>query len=1065
MTKVGSVWGKTLVLFGLGGVLAYGQVSTAFAEGVRYDFQIPPSKLSKALRVISARSKKSLLYSHKLVESVATNGLVGKFSVEEGLAQLLLGTDLTTKVTDYGVIVIMRAERPEASGEDSMKVSNKVKMLGSAMSVMAALANGPAQAQSAEGADASQPDATEAEEIVITGFKGSLLSARNVKRDASGIVDAIASEDIGKLPDTNLAESLQRISGVSIDRSGGEGQFITVRGFGPEFNTVLVNGRQIASEDMSRAFAFDTIASELVSGIQVHKSSTATLQSGGVGSTVNIETARPFDYDGFKVVANVGGTYDGNREKLTPQASGLISNTFADGKFGVLLALSYSKRKTRQDSLVSDGWLENVGIPQSEINGGAGFAGNIFSPRNLDTKVNFEDRERIGGNLVLQYAPTDNLTLTVDGLYSSFDIKSNATSFGHWFTAPNLENVTLDSNGTVIDLFQEVGLATDFHSKKFNRLTDTYDLGFNADWNATEALNVSVDAHYSKADRAADNGGGNQLSLIGYLNRVRFQSDDKLLPWVSEFDTANPNIWSGQQALDGVIGQPGETPAGVSNYLDTANSRAHVMLRRGWEVDDEVKQFRTDLKWDDGATTGLTLAKAGIFYSREKKGLTRWDNETGVHCTFCGYPDSPVIPASAQFIFDAGNNFLSGVSGSDRLFTKWLAHDGESQFAFLEQFSGLNFDAVRRDNSFVVKEETLSGYAELDFAGEIAGMPISSVAGVRFETTDVKVNGTDSPIANLVILDQTELLAVRGAAIPVLEKSSYNELLPNLSVRLDINDNLVARFAASQTLTRPTLENMSPVLSITTTRQGGDFRAESGNANLRPFKSDNLDLSFEYYYGDANYVSVGFFYKDVSNFIVTGQTDETLLDANGNILTDPSTGTDTTAPDAADGPAVFTIARPVNGEDAKVTGVEFAAQHAFGETGFGAQANVTLVHGSVTLDPADLTQIFALTGLSDSANIVGYYDKGPFEFRVAWNYRGKFLQSLSQTQGNGVTNVRAYDQFDASAVFHVNDRLSVYVEGVNLRNEKLFKFGRFSNQFLLAEDSGRRINFGVRANF
>src|SRR3984893_13788871 len=186
--------------------------------------------------------------------------------------------------------------------------------------------------------------------IVVTGIRASITTARAIKRDSLGIVDAIAPEDIGKLPDTNLAESLQRITGVSIDRSGGEGEFITIRGFGPEFNAVLVNGRQIATatdptQASGRAFSFDVLAAELVAVVQVYKSSTARLQSGGVGSTVNIKTARPFDYSGFKFSGSADVNHDQNSGKSGPDASFLVSDLFADGTLGALLSGSYQKRK------------------------------------------------------------------------------------------------------------------------------------------------------------------------------------------------------------------------------------------------------------------------------------------------------------------------------------------------------------------------------------------------------------------------------------------------------------------------------------------------------------------------------------------------------------------------------------------------------------------------------------------------------------------------------------------------------------------------------------------------
>src|SRR6195256_1351374 len=213
-------------------------------------------------------------------------------------------------------------------------------------------------------ADAQNGDAMG--EIIVTGIRASMATARAIKRDSQGIVDAIAPEDIGKLPDTNLAESLQRITGVSIDRSGGEGEFITVRGFGPEFNTVLLNGRQIAtstdpSQASGRAFSFDTLASELISGVEVHKSATARLQSGGVGSTIDIKTARPFNYSGFKFSGSADANYEENSKKTSPDAAFLISDRFADGRLGILASGSYQRRKDRLNQAETDGWIVNGG--------------------------------------------------------------------------------------------------------------------------------------------------------------------------------------------------------------------------------------------------------------------------------------------------------------------------------------------------------------------------------------------------------------------------------------------------------------------------------------------------------------------------------------------------------------------------------------------------------------------------------------------------------------------------------------------------------------------------------
>jgi iron complex outermembrane recepter protein len=1049
--------------------LAVGTPTPVWAENSSLDkviqFDIPQQRADLSLTKFAEQADITLIFPFDDAAGITANRLAGRYSIQDAARLLVENTNLSVNIDEKGLLTITTKHI-----HAELNSIHKKNILSAFISMFTSTASiQPTAPNTLVNIDTSE----QVEELMVTGIRGSLRRAIDVKRTAGGVVDAISSEDIGKFPDTNVAESLQRISGVSIDRSGGEGQLITVRGFGPEFNTVLINGRQIATENLSRAFSFDTVAAELVSGLEVHKTSTATVQSGGVGSTVNIKTARPFDIGDFKVAGSIKAALEENSEATTPQVSGLISNLFNDGKLGVLLAVSHQERNTRLNQAQIDGWLENVGIPTEELNNGAGAptGTTIFSPRNYDHKVTFEKRTRTNASLVLQLSPSEDLTLTSDAIYSDFDIETNALSYGHWFTAPNITDAATDENGTVIDLRQEVGLATDMHAKKFDRLTQTSLFAVNADWQVNNNLNLQLDATLSKAKRDANNGGGDQLSLIGYANRVRFQVDNNILPYASEFETANPTIFSGQQELDGTAYRDPDAddyvvPAGVGNFLDPNNSRAHVMLRRGWAVEDQVNQFKIDGSWDEGAESGLAKVKFGTMLSTESKTLDRWDNEgTGIHCTYCGYPDSPAIPTDMQTIFDAGSNFLSGVSGSGRMPTQWLAHDGEAQFAYLESTSGSNFDAVKRDNSFVVDEDTLSLYLESEFAGNLGGIPISAIGGVRAESTDVSLSGTKAPVIRLTILDETEMLAEFGTAQSINVENSYATILPNVSIRLDITDTMVVRAAASKTLTRPTLTSMAPVTVITTTRQGGNLTSTSGNSALKPFKSDNIDLTWEWYYGDASYLSAGYFKKNVTNFIVNTIEDKTFTLPNDSLLTDPSTGSDAGAIDAHDSVAIFKNTQPNNGETATVDGLELSIQHAFGQSGFGVMFNSTIVNSDAELDPADVTQVFALTGLSDSMNLVGFYERGPIEIRLAYNQRGEFVQSLTQNNGNGPTIVEDYEQWDFSANYDLTDKITVFIEGINLTKQYVHKRGRYANQLLLVEDSGRRWTMGLRASF
>ena len=364
-----------------------------------------------------------------------------------------------------------------------------------------------------------------------------------------------------------------------------------------------------------------------------------------------------------------------------------------------------------------------------------------------------------------------------------------------------------------------------------------------------------------------------------------------------------------------------------------------------------------------------------------------------------------------------------------------------------------------------MKEDTLSFYLESEFAGELNGMPISAIGGVRVESTDVSVSGTKSPVTSLTILDKTEMLANYGTKEAVNEESSYDAILPNMSIKLDITDDMVVRMGASKSLTRPTLTSLAPVPVITTTRQGGNLSSTSGNFALEPFESDNFDLSWEWYYDDASYVSAGYFKKDVANFIINTIEDKTFTLPNGSPLLDPSTGSNPDVADANDTVAVFKNTIPNNGENATVDGVELGIQHTFGESGFGMMFNATLVNSDAELDPADVTQTFALTGLSDSMNLVGFYEQGPIQIRLAYNQRGEFVQSLTQSNGNGPTIVEDYEQWDLSASYDITDEITVFVEGINLTEEYTHKRGRYDNHLLLIEDSGRRWALGVRASF
>jgi TonB-dependent receptor len=1023
-------------------------------------FDIGPQPLPDALKNFAAQAKMQLLYRYDVVRNATANPVTGQLEKHAALKQMLRGTGLVAIYSGENTATI----RPISTEKKPVDAASSDTSSAAPLTTSSTTPERPSGyirlAQAQPSAPQEQPATNQTiQEVVVTGLRQSLVNSMTIKRDSLGIVDAISPEDIGKLPDTNLAESLQRITGVSIDRSGGEGAFVTVRGFGPEFNTVLLNGRQIATptdpaQASGRAFSFDTLASELISGVEVFKSSVAHLQSGGVGSAINIKTARPFDYRGFKFSASGDINYEDNSDESSPDAAFLISDRFLDGRLGILASGSYQRRKDRLNQAQTDGWIVNGGTPSAQINGGAGVGAtasnpqaNLFVPQNFDTKVTFEDRKRVGGTLVLQYKANDDLTITADTLYSRFTNTTDARSFGHWFTPSNLTNVVTDANGTAIDLTQGVGMASDFHDKAFDKKTRLTATGLNAEWKLSDRMTLNLDGSISRAKEDPNGGAESELALLGYTGQtIRYQSDGAILPFTTGFvrpaSGANAGVAGGTQPLF-----------------------EHVMLYRGYGVDDKVAQLRADLEVaGDNSTEGLTGLRLGGLFSRDKKDTALYSNDGGTGCATCGYNNA--APTGVPIgVFNADSGFLSGISGADRLTTRWLTFDGQSLFNAItrEQQAvtpGFTF-APPKVNDSVVEEQIYGGYLQTVFAGTLGGRSFSSVVGVRVENTQADISGLATNFVALTRLanDATQYGVATAGTATVSKSNHYTDVLPNLSFKWELSDEITARVAASQTMTRPTLEQLSPVTTLVTLRPG-NFAAASGTPDLQPFRSNNLDLSFEYYYGRGNFISIGAYYKDVSNFIVLNQTTGVVNNSAGTPLLDPATGL----------PAQFTITAPTNGESAQVYGLEAGIQQSFGDSGFGIQINGTLARSDKDLDPQDLTNKFALTGLSNSANGVLFYDdKSNFEARMALNWREDFLQYLSPPPLNGagqaVTQVRGRYQLDASATYHLNKSFGVFVEGVNLTNRPVLKYAYYENQFLYAEDSGRRYKIGVRAQF
>lgn len=886
-------------------------------------------------------------------------------------------------------------------------------------------------------------------EIVVTGIRASLGASADRKREALVILDSITSEDLGKFPDSNVAESLQRIPGVAIDRNGGEGQFVTVRGFGPQFNTVLVNGRTFASDNTGREFSFDLLAAELITGADVYKSSQASIQDGGIGATINIRTPRPLDIGGFKAVASAKGVYEDNSEEVEPQLFGLVSTTFGGDTFGVLAAISYQRR----NSLVN--FTQNRGyIPGSTVGPtNAPLFTNVFTPRNQDIGSDTQKRERFGANVTAQYRPEENLTFTLDGLYNQFDVNSQVRSLGNWFEPSSFTAAEIDENRTVTSLTTN-GFA-DFIATSNNRFVKTRAVGFNTEWQPSEQLKVMADVSWSRATNAA--GGRNFFAVIGTPSQFSF----------------------GEPADGGIPTVFGHT----ADLTDPNLGRTHIALRQGNSEAERVLEYKLDTEWEsDGGA--LEKVRFGGVHTRRKKNSQLIQTDPNTVCVFCGYNTSVTDPLLQPFSL---GNFMGGSSNAP---TNFQTFDAEAYFAFLEspgaaaaldtalglapgttsaRLAATNgFAATPQPSSFRINENVYAGYIDADFRGTLGGLPWFVNLGARYVHTELTASGQQLDLIDLLPVpgDVTIFQGVfANGGLPQVtnQDSSYDFFLPNLNVRVDLGQDVVGRFSASRTLTRPQVQDLAPRTNFDTLRPAS-LDASGGNPDLRPYTSNNFDLSLEWYPTRTTTISVAAFYKNVENFIVQTRESEVITITNagnipvGGLITGPNEAT-------------FSVRRPRNADTANVRGLELNLVHTFDWlpgllSGFGTQLNATFVGSNATFDPTSTGTSFALEGLGDSQNASIFYEKNGLSARVAYNRRERFLESLV-TPGEGGDPVfrRTFDQWDMRASYDVTSYAQVFVEGINITSEKNITTGRFDNQVLDYIDTGARWAAGVRATF
>jgi iron complex outermembrane receptor protein len=857
------------------------------------------------------------------------------------------------------------------------------------------------------------------EEVIVTGMRASLQDALAAKRDADQIMDAISAEDIGKFPDENIGEALQRIPGVSLDREAGEGKGVSIRGLGAGLSQVTVNGQVMASTEGSREFNYSVLDSAMVSALEVWKSPMAAQVEGSVGGTVNIKTRSPLDYRTTKINASIGGQYEDLTDDWGSKLTGSFITQNDAQTFGFAINANYSDRLTRSDQVIIPGWRgvdETSGDWSSrgwdelaEANG----LDYLFYPIDASSRIRTYDRERYGGDMTLSWRPTDDMEFNLRGFYSVLD---------DWDT-----NQT--SQVRIRDLVAGGG-----------RNVNDYQWQFDGN-----------DAVFFDAIDANIRGGWRGYRNIATLREWKWTSEGASLDYEWQFsDTQNIYIAVGSNTGSGdkLTYPAADFRDAVGFSVDLRDNRLfpQTVINGGgtddslldlWTVSvndqfDEVEKAFAQVDYRNDVTWGhIFTVRAGLRYNEDSTDHTQVrhaDNRDGTSgFTLADFVrmkgDQPYVVPGFTYV----NDTLPPLNGT---FTQVDFNK------LLEQFPRDSRETeVRYNESYLVEEETIAAYLQFDLDGTMFSLPYRGNIGLRYYDTDLTSSGW---------LDQDGTITGRV-------DRSYSDWLPSLNLSLALKEDLLLRLGLARVMARPDQED----LALAGTYNLAEETARVGNPNLDPFEADTFDLSLEWYLSEAGMLQGGIFYKDIDSFISNGQIEGGVpVDIGGGQI------------------VIFDAIGPINGDGGTVKGFELAYQQVFDFLpgfwgGFGTQINYTYTDSDVSIPYFEGDQTFSmpLEGLSeDSANLVLFWENETFSVRGAYNYRDSFLSNRSNTQGNPVFT-DAYGQFDLSANWNITDHFTLSVAGINLNDEARYQYFLTPNRMLAHRASGKRYTVSLRARF
>jgi iron complex outermembrane recepter protein len=879
-----------------------------------------------------------------------------------------------------------------------------------------------ALAMQAHFAAAQSTPAAQGEEIVVTGIRGSLEKAAQIKREADQIVDVITAEDVGKLPDANVAEALQRVTGVQITRVFGEGQAVNIRGL--QQVRVEVDGRTLLgwsarvsppeNDNLGRSSGLDAVPSSLFGRLEVRKSPLAGQVEGGLGGTVNLVTPKPFDFKKTTISLRAQGTYSDEANKFEPNISGLFTTRFADDNIGILIAAEYQKRTSRLQLFERNNWFaarnNGVGLPTG--------ATTILVPRLLQYENTDIDRTRLGINGALQFRVGDNLTITADALYS----KQNANRTNQ-FVALNLANTQTGlvvTNPVVENGYAVAGQALGnirTGSQVREDPTASYLYGLNAKYKDGKFF-ADVDAYYSKG------------TLRQKIEVVTLQTANNAV--LGLYDFRGGTVPSLRVVAPGsvTVANPAGTPYDLTATGNFPLPRTDRLTYRANLLPGDLDEFTTRIDAGVNFDAGVKITGGLRFVRLDAKSEAFRSRANGVYVD--GLVNGVQQPGLTPFLNRGLPNFLSSISGTfPRAF---LTGTANSQFIIDRTLTptvgepALAGDPLFRNSArdYDLTERTVSGYAMVDIEGDMFGRPAKFNAGVRVSNTKFEV-ATFAQVGT-------------GPLLPRVDKNTYTNMLPSANFSFNITDNFLMRLSASQTMQRAGLADLAPSTFVDATNR----TSSGGNAQLTPPLSTNFDASFEYYLGKSSVLSAAVFKKKVEDFIIVNTTQQVIpgFESLGTIR----------------------VQRPENVASANVSGFEVGAQMFFDFLpspldGLGMIANYTYA------DSKDSNGFPLVATSKHSYNLVALYEKGPFSARVAYNWRDDAVFEFTEGRPDVIA---ARSQLDAQIGIDLTKQFALSFQAQNLLPKKsaTVEISNFNdtalNSYALSE---RRFTFGIRAKF